>query len=110
MVRLILRIYDYLSGRRWLTYAILVATVMVLNILLLRVHYQEDISAFLPLDSRGQKSARVYQTLSGSDRIVALVSSRHDGRRPRPCQRSRRKARRGAAALRHCRQQHDRHG
>lgn len=76
MVRLILRIYDYLSGRRWLTYAILVATVMVLNILLLRVHYQEDISAFLPLDSRGQKSARVYQTLSGSDRIVALVSIR----------------------------------
>lgn len=70
MKRLLLKLYDFLSGRR-------VAAVCLLSVLLLmcafsarRMHYEEDISAFLPSDELGDRYSKVYSELGGQDKIA----------------------------------------
>ena len=72
MTGLFLRIYDWLSSRRP------VALVMVLLVLLLsafslsRLHYEEDIEAFLPIDNNDAGQSELAGSLSEQSRISVI--------------------------------------
>lgn len=74
MIRFILRIYDALSARRWLPVTILLVILALCLTLASRINYQEDISAFLPVDSETEEYVNVYTKLGGQDRIAVIFS------------------------------------
>ncbi len=69
-----LNIYDWLSARKWLAGTILGILVVLCGILVTRMDYQEDISAFLPQDEMGAKYQSVYRKLGGQDRVAVFFS------------------------------------
>ncbi len=70
----IARIYDRLRERRGLCLTVLLFMTAVLAGLLSQQRYKEDISDFLPLDSKYGRALKVYQEIAGSSRVVAIVS------------------------------------
>lgn len=74
MTSLILRLYDYMRSHRTLAVATAVAVVAVMSFGVKTLSYKEDISDFLPLESSHQDAMRVYQDVSGADRLFAIVS------------------------------------
>ena len=76
MVRLFETIYDYLSGKRWLVTAFLLVFLMVCVLLSTRIHYEEDISKFLPRDEQNARYTEVYQSLTKQDKIVVVFASK----------------------------------
>lgn len=72
MKRLALAIYDYLRTRRVLFWSLLTALVLLCGLLVSRLRYKEDISDFLPLTPRQQQAMRIYQEISGAERIVLI--------------------------------------
>ena len=73
MTGLVLRIYEAMRHHRvfrWLSLGVLT---VLLGVLLLGQSYQEDISDFLPLNSRYQHDLQLFQQTSGADRIVVLL-------------------------------------
>ena len=74
MIRFILRIYDALSRRRWLPVTLLIGLFILCLLSLSRIHYQEDISAFLPVDTQAEEYMDVYTELGGQDRIAVIFS------------------------------------
>ena len=79
MNKLVLRFYDYFSKHRRLMVLLLLATVALFAALIFRIHFKEDITDFLPLDQADRQAMKVYQNLSGADKIVVLIS-RSDGK------------------------------
>ncbi len=75
MTRLLLVLYDQLQRHRRYSILSLVLTTMVMTVLLFRIDYHEDISAFLPIDSRHWKILKDEQELSGASRIIAIFQS-----------------------------------
>lgn len=72
------RMYDLLHRHvhwRWLSLAVIT---LLLVWIVSGLHYQEDITAFLPLDSHQRTAMDVYQHTSGANRIIVSVSSRED--------------------------------
>ena len=76
MTSLLLRLYDHFRHRRRALTVWLVLSTAVLALLLLHIHYQEDISAFLPFGPRDQQSMRIYQQVAGANRIIVLVGAK----------------------------------
>src|SRR5699024_7988290 len=74
MVRFFLRIYDTINNRRWLPASILVIAWTLCLTLASRINYQEDISAFLPVDQETEEYTDVYTRLGGQDRIAVIFS------------------------------------
>ncbi len=75
MKEAILRVYDFLSARRWLA-ALIAGGLLVLCLLLaLRMGYEEDISAFLPHDEQAEKYASVYEQLGGQDKVAVFFEA-----------------------------------
>lgn len=72
MKRLILAIYDYLRTRNALFWSLLTALVLICGMLVSRLRYKEDITDFLPLSPAQQQAMRVYQDISGAERIVII--------------------------------------
>jgi len=70
--RLVLQLYDRMSSRRWLLFSLLLLLTAALAISALRQTYKEDISDFLPLSSRQGDAMKVYQDISGAQRIFAV--------------------------------------
>ena len=75
MTSLLLRLYDHFRHRRRALTVWLVLSTAVLALLLLHIHYQEDISAFLPFGPRDQQSMRIYQQVAGANRVIVLVGA-----------------------------------
>ncbi len=76
MADLIVRIYEALGrNRRWTLLSFFLLTVLFLC-LVFRQTYQEDISDFLPLNNKYHHALKIYQELSGADRIIALFEYR----------------------------------
>ncbi|MCC8039264.1 MAG: 1-acyl-sn-glycerol-3-phosphate acyltransferase [Bacteroidales bacterium] len=75
MTRYLLKIYDFLLRHQRLCLMSFLLITSGLLILFLRLNFNEDISAFLPLDERQQKSMQVYQDISGASRILAIFQS-----------------------------------
>ena len=73
MTEQILRIYDYFRTHRRLAAGLFIALTAVLVALVCRMRFQEDITAFLPLDSLHREAVGVYQNISGGNRIFAIV-------------------------------------
>ena len=76
MVRLFETIYDYLSGKRWLVTAFLLVFLMGCVLLSTRIHYEEDISKFLPREEQNERYTEVYQSLTKQDKIVVVFASK----------------------------------
>lgn len=53
----------------------LILATLLLGMLVQRVNYKEDISDFLPFDSRDQDAMRIYQAISGADNILVLIGT-----------------------------------
>jgi predicted exporter/acyl carrier protein len=70
--RFVLRLYDRMSSRRSLLFSLLLLLTAALAISALRQTYKEDISDFLPLSSRQGDAMKVYQEISGAQRIFAV--------------------------------------
>ena len=70
--RFVLRLYDRMSSRRSLLFCLLSVLTAVLALSALRQTYKEDISDFLPLSSRQGDAMKVYQEISGAQRIFAV--------------------------------------
>ena len=72
MKEAILRVYDFLSARRWLAWLIVVSLLALCLFSASRMGYQEDISAFLPYDGQAEKYASVYEQLGGQDKVAVF--------------------------------------
>ena len=49
-----------------------IVVTMLLVLSVVRLSFKEDISDFLPLDSRHQHALKVYQAISGANQMYAL--------------------------------------
>lgn len=71
-----LRIYDWFSQRQRLLFVLLGCVCAVLLTGMLSLGRNENILDFLPVDTTHRKALNLYQNISASDRIVALVFQR----------------------------------
>ena len=74
MVNLFLRVFDYLNNRHWLSRVIFFIIVVGSIVSALRIHYEEDISAFLPVTDETKEYAEVYSEMGGQNRIAVVFS------------------------------------
>ena len=81
MKEAILRVHDFLSTRKWLVWLLLLLLSGLFFFSASRMHYQEDISAFLPRDAEAERYAAVYEQLGGQDK-VAVFFEPADGAEP----------------------------
>lgn len=72
MTELILKLYDYLRGHRMSCICSFVALTLLLLLAMSRLSYKEDIADFLPMDSDHQNAMKVYQDISGANKIFAI--------------------------------------
>ena len=75
MSKLILNLYDYFSRHRGSMAFVLVTLTLLLGLLVTRINYKEDITDFLPLDGNQLSAMRMYQGISGANRIIILVGT-----------------------------------
>ena len=76
MTTLVLKIYDMMRRHRALCLLSFLVVTLLLVASVMRLRYKEDISDFLPLDSRHQHALKVYQDISGANRLFALFAYR----------------------------------
>lgn len=74
MVNFFLRVYDFLSNRQWLLRTIVLAIIAGCIVSALRINYEEDISAFLPVTDETKEYTEVYSEMGGQDRIAVIFS------------------------------------
>lgn len=72
MTELILKIYSYLRMHRFVCILSFVVVTLLLILSVLRLNYKEDIADFLPLDPQYQNAMKVYQDISGANKIFAI--------------------------------------
>ncbi|MCD8291895.1 MAG: MMPL family transporter, partial [Prevotella sp.] len=72
MARVILKIYDYMRVHTKIGILSFLVCTVLLVLLVLRVEYKEDISDFLPLGDTHDEELKVYQSISGADKIFAV--------------------------------------
>lgn len=72
MTNIIIRIYEYMQRHHRYCLALIVVTTLLFVGTLFRMHYQENITDFLPLSGTHQKAMNVFQTVSGANRIFVF--------------------------------------
>ena len=72
MTDIILKIYSYLKMHRPVCILSLVAVTLLLMLSVLRLSYKEDIADFLPLDPQHQNAMKVYQDISGANKLFVI--------------------------------------
>ncbi len=75
MTTIIIRIYEYMQRHHRSCLALIVLTTLLFVSALFRMHYQENITDFLPLSGTHQKAMNVYQSVSGANRIFVFIRS-----------------------------------
>jgi len=78
MTQFFLKIYDFLSKRRRITAAFLLAFMAVCAFLMTQITYEEDIAKFLPKNEQNARLTEIYQQLNQQNRIAILFSSTDD--------------------------------
>lgn len=78
MIRFFLKIYDALYNKRWLACTVTVGIVLLSLFLSLRIKYEEDISAFLPVDNDIEEYTRIYTEIGGQNRIAVIFRGETD--------------------------------
>lgn len=76
MIESILRLYDYLRAHRWIGMLSFAVVTLLLIGSVLRLGYKEDIADFLPVDSNQHNALKVYQDISGANKIFAVFQYR----------------------------------
>lgn len=76
MSKLVLRLFDYFCKHRPLLWSLLVGLVLLLGVLIFHIQFKEDITDFLPFDQQDQQAMKIYQNLSGANKIVALIGGK----------------------------------
>ena len=76
MTATILRLYDYMKAHRMLCVLSFVVVTLLLVVSVLRLSYKEDISDFLPVDSQHHNALKIYQDISGANKIFAVFQYR----------------------------------
>ncbi len=76
MTDFFLKIYDFLSGRKWLAALLSVLLAAVCLFLASRLHYEEDISRFLPGDEESSKYSEAYNALGKKNNIILIFSAK----------------------------------
>lgn len=76
MAAIVIRIFDYM--RKHKTHGVLsfILITTILVYFLVGQTYKEDISDFLPLNNKYNKALKVYQEISGANRIIAIFQYR----------------------------------
>ena len=72
MTRFFLALYDFLSKRKGLTLTVLAAVVAVCAWSACRLHYEEDISEFLPIDDRNTEEVEFFSQLNEQSRVAVI--------------------------------------
>ena len=72
MTSLIVDIFEFMKQHRVLRWLSLLLLTICLAGLVLGQTYKEDISDFLPLDSKYRQALDVYQDFSGADRVIVI--------------------------------------
>ncbi len=72
MSALVVRIYQYMRSHKILSILSFLLITAVLGLLLAQQTYKEDISDFLPLNNKYNKALKVYQEISGANKILAI--------------------------------------
>lgn len=75
MVKFFLSIYDWLGKRKLLAIILLVVFMILCVVLSLRIHYQEDIAAFLPKNELNNKYSYLYQHIGNQNKVIVIFSS-----------------------------------
>ena len=78
MIKLFLKIYDTLYNKRWLAWVVVVGILTLSLCLSLRIRYEEDISAFLPVDNDIEEYTKIYSEIGGQDRIAVIFRGETD--------------------------------
>ena len=78
MADFFLRIYDWLKCRKGLAALIVVLTVALCTLSLCRLHYEEDIAGFLPIDRSDSRQTEFMETVSQQN-IIAVIFRAKDG-------------------------------
>ena len=76
MSNIVIRLYDWLRRHRGLRWLSLTAITLLLVWLVSGLRYEEDITAFMPLDASERTALDVYQHTAGADRIIVSIGSR----------------------------------
>lgn len=76
MTDFFLRIYDFLAGRKWLAALLSVLLAAICLFLASRLHYEEDISRFLPSDEESSKYSEAYNALGKKNNIILIFSAK----------------------------------
>ena len=71
-----LRIYDFLVGRKWLAGLAAAAVALACGLLAARMHYEEDITRFLPADEQSARYSEAYDALGKKNNIAVIFSAR----------------------------------
>ncbi len=78
MTTFFLTLYDALSRRRRLTAALLLIVLSVCGMLVMRMHYKENIADFLPQNEQSRKYESVYAKLGGQNKIAVIFTQAGD--------------------------------
>lgn len=76
MTDFFLKIHDFLVGRKWLAVLLSVLLAVVCLFLASRLHYEEDISRFLPGDEESSKYSEAYNALGKKNNIILIFSAK----------------------------------
>lgn len=76
MTDFFLRIYDFLAGRKRLAALLSVLLAAICLFLASRLHYEEDISRFLPGDEESSKYSEAYNALGKKNNIILIFSAK----------------------------------
>ena len=76
MAAIVIRLFDYMRKHR--THGVLgfILITLILAYFLAGQTYKEDMSDFLPLNNKYNKALKVYQEISGANRIIAIFQYR----------------------------------
>ena len=80
MVSIVLKVYDFLRMHRFMRLFSFLVTTALLVALILTLQYKEDISDFLPLSSTHQSGLKVYQDISGANKIFVIFQAKEGQR------------------------------
>ncbi len=76
MTNFILRIFDFLRRHRLVGVMSFLVVTALLVLSLMRLGYKEDIADFMPVDAEQQNALKVYQDISGANKIFAVFQYR----------------------------------
>lgn len=76
MTDFFLRIHDFLAGRKRLAALLSVLLAAICLFLASRLHYEEDISRFLPGDEESSKYSEAYNALGKKNNIILIFSAK----------------------------------